>query len=414
MMDAEVIVIGAGAAGMLAAGTAAAYGARVVVLEKMEAPGKKILITGKGRCNITNFCDREELLQNIPTNPKFLYGAVQAFSIQECIDFFNRLGVLTKVERGNRVFPQSDQAGDVVNALLRYLRENGVVIRLNAAVQGLQVIPGGLTVKLATGELLKAAKVIIATGGLSAPGTGSTGDGYRWAEQLGHLIQPLLPSIVPLETKENWVKEAQGLTLKNIEATVTVQGKVMAKEFGELLFTHWGVSGPVVLTLSNWAVPALAQGKPVQLLIDLKPALTTEQLDQRIQRDFTQNIRKQYKNSLSELLPKSLISPIIQLSGIPEDKFIHQITREERSKLVNLLKGLSITISKARPVREAVITAGGVSIKEVNPKTMESKLVPGLYFAGEILDVHGFTGGFNLQIAWSTGFVAGKAAAGGA
>lgn len=411
-MDADVIVIGAGAAGMLAAGTAASHGARVLLLEKKDAPGKKILITGKGRCNITNHCSREELMQNIPANPKFLFGALQAFSIRDCIDFFEQLGIPTKVERGNRVFPQSDKAGDVVNALMRYLRDSGAELCLDTPVQGLKAVPGkGLEVTLERGEVLKAPSVIVATGGLSAPGTGSTGDGYRWAEKLGHSVKPLRPSLVPLETAEDWVREAQGLTLKNVEASVSVNSKIIAREFGELLFTHWGVSGPVILTLSDWVVPALAAGSTVKLIIDLKPALDREQLDQRVQRDFSQYTRKQFKNSLGELLPKSLIPVIIRLSGIPEDKFIHQITREERAKLVDLLKGLSITVSKARPIREAVITAGGINIKEVNPKTMESKLVPGLYFAGEILDVHGFTGGFNLQIAWSTGFVAGKAAA---
>ncbi len=411
-MEADIIIIGAGAAGMMAAATAASYGARVLLLEKKEAPGKKILITGKGRCNLTNACTQEELMQNIPANPKFLYGALQAFSVEDSIDFFEQRGLPTKVERGNRVFPQSDRAEDVVTTLVRAVQDAGVELRKNAVVTGLKASPGQpLELKLAGGEVLRAPKVIVATGGLSAPGTGSTGEGYQWATKLGHSIKPLLASLVPLETVESWVQEAQGLSLRNIQASVVIKNKTVAKEFGELLFTHFGISGPVVLTLSDQVVPALAKGEPVNFLIDLKPALTREQLDQRLQRDFTQFARKQFKNSLAELLPKSLIPVVIKLSGIPEDKFIHQVTKEERLQLVDLLKGLKLTISKARPIREAVITAGGINVKELNPKTMESRLIPGLYFAGEILDVHGFTGGFNLQIAWSTGYVAGQAAA---
>lgn len=394
----------------------------MLLLEKNPAPGKKILITGKGRCNLTNDCSRDELLKNIPANPKFLYPAFQQFSVEDCLLFFNARGVRTKTERGGRVFPESDRAADIAGALQGYVRESGAVLRVNSQVTGLKSLgsaaarhndPGktGFMVTLADGGTLNARTVIIATGGLSAPGTGSTGDGYRWAEKFGHQVTPLLPSLVPLETAETWVKEVQGLTLKNVRTTLAAGGKAVSEEFGELLFTHFGVSGPIVLTLSDQAVQALAKGVGVELIIDLKSALDRDQLDRRLQRDFAEFARKQLKNALDNLLPKSLIPVIISLSGIPEDKFVHQLTRPERSKLAELLKGLRLKVVKARPIKEAVITAGGVNIKEVNPRTMESKLVSGLYFAGEILDVHGYTGGFNLQIAWSTGFVAGNSAA---
>jgi len=422
----RVIIIGGGAAGLMAAGFAAQEGAQVILLEKNRELGKKLAITGKGRCNITNACEIEELIKNMPGNGQFLYGPFYTFSNKDVIDFFNRLGVSTKVERGNRVFPESDQAQDVIRALEKFVTRNGGEIRSEEPVVEVLIedLPAGngekgprkkvTGVKTAQGRVYEGDAVIVATGGLSAPGTGSTGDGYKWAEALGHKVTSLKPSLVPLETKEEWVRELQGLALRNVRVTAKAGKKVLGEDFGEMLFTHYGLSGPVILTLSDMVVAYLNKGKnqePVTISINLKPALTREQLDARLQRDFAANTRKQYKNSLGELLPKSLIPVIIRLSGIPEDKPVHQITRQERQGLAELLTGLTLTITRPRSIKEAIVTAGGVSVKEINPKTMESKLVPGLYFAGEVLDIHGYTGGFNLQAAFSTGYVAGVNAA---
>lgn len=412
-MDTKVVVIGGGAAGMLAAGTAASFGAQVVLLEKNRDLGKKLLITGKGRCNITNAGTLEEIMKNIPRNSQFLYSSLYGFTNQDLLDMLQSLGLDTKVERGNRVFPVSDKAQDVVNSLLDYCRQYGVDIKCNREVQEILVENGQVQGVVTTqGEKILATRVIVATGGLSAPGTGSTGDGYNWAQLVGHQIVDTQPSLVPLETKETWVKEAQGLALKNAQVGIMVAGKLVAQEFGEMLFAHFGVTGPVILTLSDVAVDALGRKQgPVELTINLKPALTVEQLDKRLQRDFADKSRKQFKNAFEELLPKSLIPILISLSGIDPEKPIHQVSKLERQKLIQLMTDLRLTVAKPRSIKEAVITAGGVHIKEINPKTLESKLVQGLYFAGEVLDVHAYTGGFNLQIAFSTGYAAGSHAA---
>lgn len=412
-MDTKVVVIGGGAAGMLAAGTAASFGAQVVLLEKNRDLGKKLLITGKGRCNITNAGTLEEIMKNIPRNSQFLYSSLYGFTNQDLLDMLQALGLDTKVERGNRVFPVSDKAQDVVNSLLDYCRQYGVDIKCNREVQEILVENGQVRGVVTTqGEKILATRVIVATGGLSAPGTGSTGDGYNWAQLVGHQIVDTQPSLVPLETKETWVKEAQGLALKNVQVGIMVAGKLVAQEFGEMLFAHFGVTGPVILTLSDVAVDALGRKQgPVELTINLKPALTVEQLDKRLQRDFADKSRKQFKNAFEELLPKSLIPILISLSGIDPEKPIHQVSKLERQKLIQLMTDLRLTVAKPRSIKEAVITAGGVHIKEINPKTLESKLVQGLYFAGEVLDVHAYTGGFNLQIAFSTGYAAGSHAA---
>ncbi|WP_418789958.1 NAD(P)/FAD-dependent oxidoreductase [Phosphitispora sp. TUW77] len=404
----KVIVIGAGAAGLMAAGQAAANGADVTVLEKNDRPGRKLLITGKGRCNITNTVDIKEFIKNIPGNGQFLYSAFNGFGNRDLILFFNENGVLTKEERGGRVFPVSDRAQDVVESLVNFCISKGVEFRYSASAAAILAENQRVSsVKLKDGSLLRCDSAILATGGASYPNTGSTGDGYRIAETLGHTIIPLKPSLVPLETEEEWVQEVQGLALKNVEAAVLYNGQKAAAEFGEMLFTHFGVSGPVILSLSRTAAGLLEKGYKVQIRINLKPALSSEQLDSRIQRDFNGLSRKQYKNSLGELLPKSLIPVIIKLSGIPEEKPVNQITREERFGLTGLLQSLTLKVSGLRPLAEAIVTAGGISVKQINPKTMESKLIKGLFLAGEVVDVDGYTGGYNLQAAFSMGYLAG-------
>ncbi|HEY8464350.1 MAG TPA: NAD(P)/FAD-dependent oxidoreductase [Bacillota bacterium] len=414
-MIGELIIIGAGAAGMMAAFSAAQAGVTVLLLERNRALGRKLLITGSGRCNLTNQTDVDELVANLPGNGRFLFSALQQFGPAELMNLFQtQLGVPLKVERGRRVFPLSDQAKDIVTALEGGLKKLRVrVLTEKRVVQLLRTAAGAINgVRLASGEEFHSKAVVLATGGASYPGTGSTGDSYRLAEAVGHTIVPVFPSLVPLETVESWPRQVEGLSLNNINAVVFYQGKKLAAEFGDLLFTGFGVSGPVILSLSRKVVPlVLREPGSVSLRIDLKPALSGEELDRRIQRDFAKFIRKQYKNALDQLLPKSLIPVIIELSGIDPHKPVHQITREERSSLVNLLKQLPLTIEKPRPLSEAIVTAGGVCIKEINPKTMESKLVSGLYFAGELVDVDGYTGGYNLQAAFSMGYVAGLAAA---
>lgn len=413
-MGNKVVVIGGGAAGMMAAGRAAELGAEVIVMEKMKHPGKKLLITGKGRCNITNYGDREHFINNMPGNGSFLYSAFSVFSNWDLISFLHDRGVETKVERGDRVFPVSDDAADVTKVLQSYVEKNGGKFLPNTAVANILYDNGRVTgVKTITNRVYMADKVILATGGASYPGTGSTGDGYTIAEKLGHRIEPLRPALVPLETKETWVKELQGLALKNVSANAYCGEEFLDEDFGEMLFTHFGISGPIVLTLSGKIASVLAKGvtKEVQIRINLKPALSEEQLDARIQRDFTEFSRKQFKNALDKLLPSKLIPVFIRLSGIAGEKAVHQITREERRRIAELLTDLRVTITKTRPLEEAIVTAGGVSVREINPKTMESKLVQGLYFAGEVIDIDGYTGGFNLQAAFSTGYVAGSYAA---
>ena len=402
----KVVVIGGGAAGMMAAGTAGSKGLEVFLIEKNRMLGKKIMITGKGRCNITNNTDIESMIQNVPVNGSFLYSAFYTYTNEDVIEFFNRYGVPTKVERGGRIFPQSDRAADVVRALEKYMAENNVKIINQEAEKIILENNQVLGVKMRNGQTIQADSVIVATGGMSYPTTGSTGDGYHFAHKTGHSVTELKPSLVPLEIKEEWVKELQGLSLKNIEITVSDENnKKIFSDFGEMMFTHFGVTGPVILSASSHIRDM--DTKRYSLSIDLKPALTEEQLDKRIQRDFEKYSRKYFINSLDDLLPQKLIPVIVKLSEINEDKPVNQITKNERKIIVNLLKQLTVHISGFRPIKEAIITSGGIAVDEINPGTMESKKVKGLYFAGEVIDVDAYTGGFNLQIAFSTGYLAG-------
>ena len=408
----QVLIIGAGAAGLMAAATAAEAGAQVTVLEKMNAPGRKLLITGKGRCNITNACDIPELIKNMPGNGRFLHSVYRAFNNHDLIAWLNRHGVETKIERGGRVFPVTDKAADVVSAFVRVLGKYDVRLLTGQSVRRLTFTDGRITGADTDQATYMADAVIITTGGASYPGTGSSGDGYKLAKQAGHSVTAIKPSLVPLEVSEEWIGELQGLSLKNVAATALVNGKKVADDFGEMLFTHYGLSGPIILSLSKFVAEALERGEQdVMIEINLKPALTAETLDKRIQRDWEKFSRKQVKNSLGELLPAKLIPVIIDLAFLDPEKFINQITKVERQRMLHLLQHFSLSITRTRPVSEAIVTAGGVSIKEVNPATMESKLVDNLYFAGEVLDIDGYTGGYNLQAAFSTGYAAGKAAA---
>lgn len=405
----KVLVVGGGAAGMMAAIAAARNGHYVCLLEKNEKLGKKLYITGKGRCNLTNACDRNTFFSQVVSNPKFLYKAFSTFDNMAVMDFFEELGLPLKTERGMRVFPASDKSSDVIAALRRELERRGVEIRYNSTVSEIIIKDNaffGLRIKGMT-DILRGDAVIIATGGLSYPLTGSNGDGLNFARAMGHTITDLHPSLVPLHTKEDFVKDLMGLSLKNIKITVFAGSKIIYNDFGEMLFTHFGVSGPVILSASSYIIPYLNKQEPIILSIDLKPALTLEQLDARILRDFEEFKNKQFKNSLDHLLPNKMIDVIIRLSGIDPCKKVNSITRQERKKLLELLKNFSLEISGLSDYNQAVITRGGVSIKEVNPSTMESKLVRGVYFAGEVLDLDALTGGFNLQIAWSTGYQAG-------
>ncbi len=406
-MTNTVGIIGAGAAGLMAAGRAASLGKKVIVFEKNARAGKKVLITGKGRCNITNNCPMEDLMANIPGNGKFLYSSFNKFNNYDVMDFFENNNVPLRTERGNRVFPESDRSNDIAKALIRYAEKQGAKFIYRSIVKEILVDNGKVTgVKLDNNDVYELNSVILATGGLSYPITGSTGDGYKMAGKLGHTIITPKPSLIPLETREKWVSDVQGLALKNVGLTVfNNKGEKVFREQGEMLFTHFGVSGPMILSASRHILDCNYTGSV--LVIDLKPALSEETLDLRVQRDFAKYSRKQFSNSLDDLLPKSLIPVIIELSEIDKEKPVHQITKAERGKLVSLLKGLKLTVSKARPIDEAIVTAGGISTKEINPSTMESKLIKGLYFAGEIIDVDAYTGGFNLTIAFSTGFTAG-------
>ena len=408
----KVIVIGGGPAGMFAAYFAAKNGHKVTLLEQNEKLGKKLYITGKGRCNITNASDMETLFANVCSNEKFLYSAFYSYTNEQVIDFFEDYGLRTKIERGNRVFPVSDHSSDVIATLTKALKDVHVDVKLFTKVTKLltsdeQVIEG---VELKDGTKLMADAVVLATGGISYPSTGATGDGYRFAEALSHKIVEPTPSLVPFEVQESWVTEMQGLALKNVTITIEREGKKLYTDFGEMLFTHFGVSGPMILSASASIKPAFFKdfAHDMTLKIDLKPALDKEQLDKRILKDFEEAKNKQYKNSIQKLLPSKMIPIIIRLSGIDPDKQVNEITKEERARLVELLKGLPMTIIGLRGWNEAIITKGGVSVKQVNPSTMESKLVKGLYFAGELLDLDAMTGGFNLQIAWSTGYLAGN------
>ena len=394
---------------MMAAIKAAENGASVLVLEKMKQPGKKMLITGKGRCNITNTAEIPELIKNIPGNGKFLNSCIRAFDNEDVQYFFNGLEVPTKVERGGRVFPVSDRAADVVQAMVLRLYELGVKVRTGERVAEILVEDSkAIGVKTEAGEVYSGQAVILATGGASYPGTGSTGDGFAMAGQIGHEIKLPLPSLVPLEVEEEWVPELQGLSLRNVRVYLMAEENKVADMFGEMLFTHFGVSGPVILSLSRQAAQLLAAGNFVELLIDLKPALSFEQLDARIVRDFEKYQRKEMKNALKDLLPGRLIAPVLDGAYIEPDRMVNSITKEERHRLANTLKGLIVTVTRTRPIAEAIVTAGGISVKEINPKTMESKIVKNLYLAGEVVDVDGFTGGYNLQAAFSMGAAAGN------
>lgn len=405
-MSKTVVVIGGGPAGMMAAGKAAERGNRVVLLEKNNRLGRKLYICGKGRCNLTNYSDIKELIANIPGNGKFLYSSFSRFSSYDIIEFFNELGVETKVERGKRVFPESDKASEVVDALARYIKDCGVEIRLESKVNKILVEDNKvMAVCYNNDKTVLCDAVILATGGLSYPGTGSTGDGYKFAEELGHTIISPKPSLVPLVVKEEWVKNLQGLSLKNIKIELKKGSKLVYSDFGEMLFTHYGVSGPVILSASRHLLDY--DYRDIELYIDLKPALSEEKLDIRILRDFEKYNRKIFINALDDLLPQKMIPVVVNLSGISPEKTVNQINREERLKLVKLLKYFKLTPVAPRPIKEAIVTAGGVNIKEITPSTMESKLVRGLFFAGEVIDVDAYTGGFNLTIAFSTGYTAG-------
>ncbi len=408
-----VLIVGGGAAGMLAGIAAAKAGSTVHIFEKNEKMGKKIYITGKGRCNVTNACDVEELLGNVVTNAKFLYSSFYGFTNLDMMNLLEDLGCHLKTERGNRVFPVSDRSSDVIKALTKGLLDLGVSVHYRAEAETLLMEEGilkGLVIKEGTKKTkVYGDQVIVACGGLSYQTTGSTGDGYELAKQAGHKVTSLSPALVPFVAEEPWVKELQGLSLRNVEAVILKGKKVIYKEFGEMLFTHYGVSGPVLLSASSYGAKELKKGS-LTLSIDLKPALSPEQLDTRILRDFEEAVNKQFKNSLNSLYPSKLVPVIIDLSGISPDKKVNEITREERQNLIRVTKNFTLTLTSLRGYNEAVITQGGVSVKEINPATMESKLVTGLYFAGEVLDLDAVTGGFNLQIAWSTGWAAGSAA----
>ncbi len=411
----KVIVIGGGPAGMLAGISAAKQGDSVTILEKMNSCGRKLLITGKGRCNITSSLNMDEFIKNIPGNGRFLYSAFKNFTNTDIIQMLDKEGVKVKGERGNRIFPLSDKSQDVLNALLKILKKLNVTIKTNAKVKDIIVENDVAKGVVLEDEKIYADKIILATGGKSYPETGSTGDGFKIANKIGHTVTELKASLVPLEIYESYLyKQLQGLSLKNVGIKIKdiEKSKIIYEDFGEMIFTHFGVSGPTILSASAILlryknIDELLKNKKIKLYIDLKPALTEEQLDLRIRRDFEEIKNKQYKNSLDKLLPQKLIPSIIYLSEINENKQVNEITKEERIKLVKLLKNFEVTIKMFRPIEDAIITAGGIDTKQINPKTMESKVIKNLYFAGEIIDVDAYTGGFNLQIAYSTGYTAG-------
>ncbi|MDU4408692.1 NAD(P)/FAD-dependent oxidoreductase [Veillonella sp.] len=404
----RVVVIGGGAAGLMAAVIAGREGAKITLLEKMNYVGKKMGITGKGRCNITNACDMSDFIKNTPGNGKFLYGAYERFTNEDLLQLLHDAGLETKVERGGRVFPASDSALDVRNTFMKLMKHYGVDVHLEEPVKKLLVDDGVVTGVVTDRETYHADAVVIATGGKSYPATGSTGDGYILAAQVGHKITDIRPSLVPIVTEEPWVKDLMGLSLRNVELSVVAKNKVQAKMFGEMMFTHFGITGPIVLSLSH-TVGKLMRKKNIGTIgldINLKPALSPETLDKRLQKDFDLYSKKQLINGMKDLLPSRLIPLIIELAGIDPQKPINQISKEERQQIGYMLQHMPLTVKGLRPVEEAIVTAGGISLKEFNPKTMESKLVKGLYGAGEVLDIDAFTGGYNLQAAFSTGYVA--------
>ena len=404
----KIIVVGGGAAGVMAAIRAAEGGAQVTLFEKMPQIGRKLRITGKGRCNLTNTADIAEVVKNIPGNGKFLFSALKNFSPVDAVNFFESLGVKTKVERGGRIFPASDDASEVIDALIKRLAILGVEVKTNSPVKEILSEQKKIVGVLVDGKIFRCDALILATGGMSYPATGSTGDGFKFARKLGHTVTEILPALVPLETEEEFVKDLQGLSLRNVRAKLLADGKKISEEFGEMLFTHFGVSGPIILTLSRRAAKLLAEKKFVELEINLKPALSPAQLDARILRDFDKFKGKIAKNSLGDLLPAKLIPLVLDLAYLPEDKRVDEITAAERRRLAKILQGLPLTITATRPISEAIVTAGGVDVKELDPRTMRSKLVENLFVVGEVADVDGFTGGFNLQAAWSMGNAAGR------
>lgn len=419
----KVVVVGGGPAGMMAAITASENGNEVYLLEKNNKLGKKLLITGKGRCNITSSLDMKEFISNVPGNGKFLYSVFDNYTNIDIINFLKKHGVNVKEERGNRIFPISDKSIDVLKAFEDELKNKHVKIKFNSKVTNIEIEEDKVKFvqyidENGENKKIKTDKVILATGGKTYSMTGSTGDGYEIAQKLGHTITEIKPSLVPLTssgTSLNVCKELQGLSLKNVGIKIidTSKNKLIYEDFGEMLFTHFGVSGPIILSASAHLlryknINTLLKEQNIKLVIDLKPALSIEKLDLRIQRDFLEEKNKEYKNSLNNLLPQKLIKPVIRISEINADKKVNEITREERIKIVSLLKKFTITISGFRPIEEGIVTSGGISTKEINPKTMESKLIKGLFFAGEIIDVDAYTGGFNLQIAYSTGYTAGR------
>lgn len=403
----DCIIIGGGAAGLMAARTAAERGRKVLLIERNDRVGKKLAITGKGRCNVTNNCSDEEFFANIPVGGKFLYSAYSGFNCRDTMEFFESLGVPLKTERGNRVFPVSDKAGDIVSALERACKKSGVTF-LHKKVTEVLAEDNVITGVRCGDDVYNAMSVLIAAGGKSYPGTGSDGDGYRFAAALGHTVTPLKPSLVPLVSEEDYCGEMTGLSLKNVAVSVkdTKKNKAIFKEQGEMLFTHFGVSGPLILSASSH-IRDMERGR-YKILIDMKPALDFQTLDKRLQRDFSENPNRIFANSLSKLLPSKMIPVAVRLSGISPEKQVNSVTKQERTELVALLKNFPVTVRNFRPLSEAIITSGGVKLSEVNPKTMESKLVQGLFFAGEVLDADAYTGGFNLQIAFCTAVAAGK------
>lgn len=394
---------------MISAIRAAELGSEVILLEKMPKCGRKLGITGKGRCNLTNSADVDTFINNI-YNGKFLFSALKSFSAADTVNFFENIGVKTKIERGGRIFPLSDKAGDIVDALIKKMAIIGVEVKNNAIVTDILAGNNKIVGVRVGDKVLTADNYILTTGGKSYPATGSSGDGFTFARRLGHTITEILPALVPLEVEEDFINDLQGLTLKNVRVKLISDGKKVAEQFGEMLFTHFGVSGPIILTLSRQVAKLLSEKHFVELEINLKPALTFEQLDARILRDFDKFKRKAIKNALIELLPSKLIPIILDLSYIDENKKVDDITVAERHKLAEILQCLPLTVTKTRPISEAIVTSGGISIKEINPKTMRSKIIENLFIAGEVVDIDGFTGGFNLQAAWSMGFVAGNSA----
>lgn len=406
----RVLIIGGGAAGMAGAVFAAENGCEVHVFEKNEKLGKKLFITGKGRCNFTNAADIEDFFSAVVSNPKFLYSALYSFTNQQAVELFESLGVKTKIERGGRVFPDSDHSSDIIRALERRMDSLGVHIHLHTEVEEVLQKEGRFFgLRLKNGKQILGDACIIATGGLSYPSTGSTGDGYRFARKCGHTVTELLPALVPIEVKEWYAKELQGLSLRNIRVQVTDGKRKVYEEFGEMLFTHYGVTGPVILSASS-IVGNILKKKELMLHIDLKPALSVEKLEQRVLREFESNHNRQFKNVAASLFPSKLRPVMVELSGIPSEKKINEITKEERKRFISLIKDFQMTLTRTREYKEAIITQGGVNVKEIDPGTMESKLVKHLYFAGEVIDVDALTGGFNLQVCWSTAYLAAAAA----